>query len=277
MFEEPVRLLLDVMQNGRPILDLIYGTDTFVNPVLAQHYGMPVDALFTASTSRPGDAWVRVADADRYDRGGLLPMAAFLTKNAPGLRTSPVKRGNWVVKNVLGEHISPPPPTVPQLPQDEAKLDLPLRQTMERHRQDPQCAGCHAKFDSIGLVFEGYGPVGERRAADLAGRPVDTSAAFPGGAQGTGVAGLRAYIRAHRQQDFVDNVSGKLLAYALGRSLLMTDEPLVEEMGATLAARRYRFESLVERIVTSRQFLHKRGTLPGEQVHESAQNAASPR
>ena len=179
MFEEPVRLLLDVMQTNRPVLDLLYANDTFVNPVLAKHYGMPAPEP-GASADGAGDNWVRVTNAEAYGRGGLLPMAAFLTKNAPGLRTSPVKRGNWVVKNVLGEHISPPPPTVPQLPQDEAKLDLPLRQTMERHRADPQCAACHAKFDAMGLVFEGYGPVGERRADDLANRPVDTSADVPG-------------------------------------------------------------------------------------------------
>jgi hypothetical protein len=271
MFEEPVRLLLDVMQRERPVLDLLYARDTFVNPVLAKHYGMP------APKADAGDGWVRVPDAQAYGRGGLLPMAAFLTKNAPGLRTSPVKRGNWVVKNVLGEHISPPPATVPQLPQDEAKLELPLRQTMERHRQDPQCAACHAKFDAMGLVFEGYGPVGERRAVDLANRPVDTSAEFPGGSRGTGLDGLRTYIRAHRQRAFVDNVGGKLLAYALGRSLLLTDGPLVEDMSKSLASRGYRFDSLVEGIVTSRQFLNKRGALSKGPDHEPATVASSAR
>jgi hypothetical protein len=269
MFEEPVRLLLDVMQTRRPILDLLYADDTFVNPVLAKHYGIPAPIATT------GDGWTRVTNAKAFGRGGLLPMAAFLTRNAPGLRTSPVKRGNWVVKNVLGEHISPPPPDVPQLPQDEAKLDLPLRETMERHRKDPQCAACHAKFDAMGLVFEGYGPVGERRTADLANRPVDTTATFPGGSRGAGLEGLRGYIRAHRQRQFVDNVSGKLLAYALGRSLLMTDGPLVEEMGRTLAARGYRFDTLLDGIVTSRQFRNKRGSLTKGQDHEPASTVAS--
>src|SRR4051794_5201119 len=101
MFEEPVRFLLNVFQTNRSVLDLLYARDTFVNPVLARHYGIPAGS--------GGDDWVRVKDADRFDRGGLLPMAAFLTKNAPGLRTSPVKRGNWVVKNILGERIPPPP------------------------------------------------------------------------------------------------------------------------------------------------------------------------
>ena len=106
-------------------------------------------------------------------------MSVFLTKNAPGLRTSPVKRGYWVVKRVLGEEIPPPPAVVPELPRDEAKLDLPLREVLAKHREDASCASCHARFDSFGLAFEGYGPVGERRTKDLAGRPVDTQATFP--------------------------------------------------------------------------------------------------
>src|SRR5258706_9345550 len=112
----------------------------------------------------PADHWIRVDDAGRYERGGLLPMSVFLTQNSPGLRTSPVKRGYWVVRRVLGERIPPPPAQVPELPNDEAKLgDLTLRETLARHRQDPTCASCHQRFDSFGLVFEGYGPVGELR------------------------------------------------------------------------------------------------------------------
>ena len=252
MFEEPVRFLLDVFQTNRPVLDFLYANDTFVNPVLAKHYGMP-------ATGTRADEWVRVADANRYDRGGLLPMAVFLTKNAPGLRTSPVKRGNWLVKNVLGERIPAPPPNVPELPTDEAKLDLPLRDMLARHRANPSCAACHAKFDSFGLVFEGFGPVGDRREKDLAGRPVDAHASFPGGGEGAGLDGLRKHIREHRQKDFVDNLCGKLLAYALGRSPMLSDDLLVQDMSRKLAANGYRFDNAIESIVTSPQFLTKRG------------------
>jgi hypothetical protein len=252
MFDEPVHFMMDVFQTNRPILDLIFANDTFVNPVLARHYGMPVP--------KDGpDGWVRVDDADKYGRGGLLPMAVFLTKNAPGLRTSPVKRGNWVVKNVLGERIPPPPPVVPELPHDEAKSDLPLRDMLARHRADPSCAACHAKFDSLGLVFEGFGPIGEQRSVDLAGRPIDASATFPGGMEGTGVEGLKSYIRAQRQDDFVDNMCSKLVAYALGRSIMLSDDPLVQEMHTKLAGDGYHFDDMIETIVTSRQFLNKRG------------------
>jgi hypothetical protein len=252
MFEEPVRFLTDVFQNNRSILDCLYANDTFVNPVLAKHYEMP--ALNVKSND-----WVHIADASQYNRGGLLPMAAFLTKNAPGLRTSPVKRGNWVVKNVLGERIPPPPPVVPELPHDEAKMDLPLRDMLARHRADPNCAACHARFDSLGLVFEGFGPVGERREKDLAGHPVDASATFPGGSEGAGLVGLRQYIRDHRQNDFVQNFCGKLLAYSLDRSLIPSDDLMIQQMQKTLDANGNRFDSVIESIVTSPQFLNKRG------------------
>ncbi len=252
MFEEPVRFLLDVFQTNRSILDCLYANDTFVNPVLAKHYEMP------ELNVGPND-WVRVADANRYDRGGLLPMAVFLTKNAPGLRTSPVKRGYWVVKNVLGERIPPPPAAVPELPKDEAKLDLPLREMLAHHREDPSCAACHARFDSLGLVYECFGPIGERREKDLAGHPVDVHATFPGGSEGAGFDGLRKYIRDHRQNDFVENLCRKLLAYSLGRSLMLSDDITIQEMRGKLIDNDYRFDSLIESIVTSPQFLTKRG------------------
>jgi|SRR6266498_2192525 len=252
MYEEPVRFMLDVFRGNSSALDFLYANHTFVNQALAKHYGIP-------NVTGDKNTWARVGDANKYDRGGLLPMAAFLTKNAPGLRTSPVKRGYWVVKQVLGEQIPPPPAAVPELPRDEAKLDLPLRDLLARHRQNPSCASCHSRFDSFGLVFEGFGPVGERRAKDLSGRDIDASATFPGGATGIGIEGLKTYLRANRQNDFIDNLSRKLLAYALGRSLILSDDILIESMRAKLARDGYRFDSLVESIVTSSQFRYKRG------------------
>lgn len=251
MYEEPVRFLQDLVQNDRSVLDALYGEHTFVNGPLAQHYGMPHPA-------NPA-AWVRVDDAARYQRGGLLPMAVFLTVNSPGLRTSPVKRGYWVVRRVLGEQIPPPPPDVPEIPNNEAELGkLTLREVLALHRADKACAGCHARFDSFGLVFEGFGPVGERRELDLGGRPVDVAAEFPDGSQESGIEGLRNHLRTHRQPDFVDNLCRKLLAYGLGRTLINGDEALVESMKERLAANEHRFGVLVDAIVTSPQFLNKR-------------------
>ncbi|MEP7271964.1 MAG: DUF1592 domain-containing protein [Acidobacteriota bacterium] len=252
MFEEPIRFIGDVIQHDRPVLDLLYGNYTYVNGVLARHYGMPVP---TAS-----DEWFRVDNAREYGRGGLLPMAVFLTKNAPGLRTSPVKRGYWVARRVLGEVIPPPPPVVAELPRDESKSDLPVRDLLAKHRESVACASCHARFDSFGLAFEGYGLLGERRTRDLAGRAVDAQATFPGGNQGTGIDGLRSYIRVHRESDFLNNLSTKMLAYALGRTPLLSDEPLLEAMQTKLAPSGYRVSALIETIVMSPQFLNRRSS-----------------
>jgi hypothetical protein len=252
MFEEPIRFFVDVVQNDRPVSEFVDGRHTFVNAPLARHYGMP-------AAPGGGDEWVRVDDATRYGRGGLLPMAVFLTRNSPGLRTSPVKRGYWVVKRLLGENIPAPPPNVPDLPDDEAKLgERTLRETLARHRADKACAGCHARFDPIGLAFEGYGPVGETRKVDLGGRPVDARASFPRGGEGTGVDGLRTYLASVRRAEFVESLCRKLLAFGLGRTLLPSDDGTVDKMRVRLAAEGGRFGALVETIVRSPQFTNKR-------------------
>lgn len=250
MFEEPIRFFIDVAREDRSILDFLNAKHTFVNPVLARHYGMP---------EPKGDAWVRVDDADKYSRGGLLPMAVFLTRNSPGLRTSPVKRGYWVVRRLLGEHIPAPPADVPELPADEAKLgERTLREVLAKHRENKSCAGCHNKFDAIGVAFEGFGPIGERRTKDLGGRPIEAKATFPGGVDGNGLDGLKAYLRDRRQDEFLDNLCRKMLAYALGRSLLLSDESTLRDLRTKLAANGHRFGTLIETIATSPQFLNKR-------------------
>ncbi|HEV3083684.1 MAG TPA: DUF1592 domain-containing protein [Gemmataceae bacterium] len=252
MAEEPVRFFLHVAGRNRPVLDFLVADYTFVNPVLAKHYGMPVPNV-------GANEWVQVNDAQVYGRGGLLPMAIFLTKNAPGLRTSPVKRGYWVVRRMLGERIPPPPPEVPELPKDEANLgERTLPQLLARHRADKACAGCHQRFDSLGLAFEAYGPTGERRTQDLGGRPIDPTATFPDGSSGTGLAGLRGYLTARRREEFIDNLCRKLFAYALGRNVTVSDKLTIDEIRAGLAQAGYRFDSLVELIVSSSPFLHKR-------------------
>lgn len=264
MFEEPVRFLTDVAQHDRSVLEFVEAKHTFVNPLLARHYRLPE----TQPDSGKGQ-WRRVDNADEFGRGGLLPMSVFLTANSPGLRTSPVKRGYWVVRRLLGERIPPPPPQVPDLPGDESKLgDLSLRQMLAKHREDQSCATCHQRFDSIGLVFEGYGPIGERRERDLGDRPVDATAVFPDGSEGAGLDGLKRYLREQRRAEFVDNLSRKLLSYALGRSLLLSDESTIEKMQEQLAKSDYRFQAMVETIVTSPQFLQKRGRDHGATARE---------
>jgi hypothetical protein len=251
MFQEPIHFMQDAIQNDRSMLDVLYGKYTFVNPQLAKFYGMP-------DVAGDADNWVKVEDADKYGRGGILPMAVFMTQYSPGLRTSPVKRGNWVVQKVLGIRVPPPPPVVPELPSDESKTDKPIREMLAEHHKNPFCAGCHLRFDSFGLAFEGYGPVGDARTKDLAGRPIDASTTYPGGVDGDGLNGLKSFIQGHRQDNFTGNLSRKLLAYALNRSPQLSDESLVDKMNANLAADGYKFRALVETIVQSPQFLDRR-------------------
>jgi hypothetical protein len=266
MFQEPIHFMQDSITHDGSMLDLLYGDYTFVNPSLAKFYGMP-------AVDGDVDTWVRVDHAKQYGRGGILPMAVFMTLYSPGLRTSPVKRGNWVVQKVLGMKVPPPPPVVPELPSDESKTDLPIRAMLEQHHKNPFCAGCHQRFDAFGLVFEGYGPVGNSRATDMAGRPVDASATFPGGVDATGVPGLQTYIRDHRQDRYVENLARKLLAYALNRSLQLSDESLVDKMKAGFTADDYRFRALVEAIVVSPQFLNRRMPETAEIKHAELQPA----
>jgi hypothetical protein len=263
MFEEPARFIDDLIRNDKPMTEVLYGKHTFVNAALAKHYGMGEMLRIR------GPEWVRVNEARRFGRGGLLPMAAFLTKNSPGLRTSPVKRGYWVAKTLLGESIPPPPPQVPELPNDESKMELPLREMLAKHRANASCAGCHARFDGFGLAFEGYGPVGERRSKDLAGRAVDTRAEFPGGTQGNSIEDLLAYIKAKREKDFTNNLVRKLIVYSLGRGLQLSDEPLVESMKETYGASGSKFSALIESIVMSSQFREQRNPALETRLTES--------
>jgi hypothetical protein len=252
MFEEPIQFFIDVARRNRSVLDFLYGNDTFVNGPLAKHYGIP--------EPKAKAEWVHIEDAQRFGRGGLLPMAVFQTKNAPGLRTSPVKRGYWVVRRVLGEQIPPPPPTVPELPKDEAKLgELTLPQVLARHRADKSCAGCHNRFDAVGLVFEDMGPIGERRTRDMGGRAIATIATFPDGKERGGLVGLREYLKEKRQGDYVDNLCRKLFSYALGRGLQLSDRKALDAMRTRLTADQFAFGSIVGAIVLSPQFLNKKG------------------
>ncbi len=253
MFQEPVHFLFDWIRRDGGVRDLLEARHTFVDEHLAEHYGIPY-----SKDAADAEGWLRVGNAREYGRGGLLPMAVFLTKTSPGLRTSPVKRGYWVVKQLLGERIPAPPANVPDLPEDEADLgDLTLREVLAKHRENPSCAVCHAKFDFAGLVFEGYGPIGDRREKDLGGKPIDAGTTFPNGAEGQGLAGLENYLLKHRGEPFQENLCRKLLAYGLGRSLLLSDELLIDEMQQALA-KEDRFSRLVEVIVSSPQFLKKR-------------------
>ena len=255
MFEEPVRFIEDVIRNDRSVLDLLYGNYTFVNPVLAKHYGMPavaggarqVGARGRRAAVRPRRpaADVGVPDAERArpaDQPGearLLGGAARARRDDPAAaarrcRNCRATKRNWICRCARC------------WPSTGRTRPAPL-----------------AMRGSIPSAWRSKARPGRRAARPRTwpDAPVETEAAFPGGSEGAGFEGVQTYIREHRQKDFVDNLSRKLLAYALGRSLMLSDEPAVERMQAQLTANGYRFSSLVETIVTSPQFLNKRSPI----------------
>jgi hypothetical protein len=183
-----------------------------------------------------------------------------LTKNSAGERTSPVKRGFWGVHHLLGQHFPPPPADVPELPKSEQAADQTIRELLAAHVADAQCAMCHKHFDGLGLAMEGFDAIGRRRTADSAGRPIDDLAPLPDGKNARGIPGLIEYIRSHRRDDFANHLCRRFLGYALGRSVILSDQPLLDEMRRQLDANDQRFSALFETVVLSPQFRTRRGS-----------------
>lgn len=251
MYEETVRFLVDLFQRDGSILELLAADHTFVNERLAAHYGIPAIT---------GAEWRRIDGVRAYGRGGLLGMASTLSKQSGASRTSPILRGHWIVEVLLGEKLPKPPKNVPQLPEDETDTDgLTMRELVERHRSVAQCAVCHERIDPVGLALEKFDAIGRRRDHDLAGRPVDASTRLADGTEFADLEGLRQYLLTQRRDDFLRQFCRKLLGYALGRSVQLSDRQLLESMQQALAANDYRFSSAVEQIVLSPQFTHHRG------------------
>ena len=250
MFEEAALFFTDSFQNDGSVLELFDTDHTFLNDSLAQHYGIP---------SVTGAAWRRVDGVRKYGRGGILGLSAVLAKESGASRTSPILRGDWVSEVLLGEKIPRPPKDVPHLPEDEASESLTIRQLTEKHISDPRCAGCHARFDGFGYALEGYDAIGRLRTIDLGGRPIDARTALFDGATVNGADELRQYLLTTRRDALVQQFCRKLLGYSLGRSVLLSDRPLLAEMQSQLRQSHYRFAASVETIVHSKQFLDIRG------------------
>ncbi len=251
MFEEPTRLATYLIQRDQPITDLLHGDKTFVNRKLAEHYGVPF-------AGKAGD-WELTTDLHKLGRGGVLGMAVFLTKNSQPQRTSPVKRGFWVIHKLLGEHIPPPPADVAVLPAKETDTNgKTIRQLLALHTTDTLCARCHVRFDAVGLAMEGFDPIGKTRTKDLAGRQIDDVVHLPSGKDAHGVPEFSRYLVSSRRRDFTKTLNQKLLGYALNRSLQLSDHSLLEAMQASLDAHEDRLGPLFEAVITSPQFREQR-------------------
>jgi hypothetical protein len=249
MRRETELFVRSIISENRSVLDFIDCDYTFLNEQLARHYGIE---------GVEGDEFQRVALTDRR-RGGLLTQASILTLTSNPTRTSPVKRGKWILENILGEPPPPPPPNVEQLAEGESDLLGSLRERMQQHREDPNCAMCHKKMDTLGFGFENYDGVGQWRDKD--GRfDIDASGQLPGNTSFNGPAELRQIIKTAKTDAFVRCLAEKMMIYALGRELTPDDRCTIDLVIDELKKDEYKFASLVKAIVRSDAF-RMRGTL----------------
>jgi hypothetical protein len=250
MYDEARLFFASIVRQNRSVVSLVDSDYTFLNGTLSALYGL--DKKVTGSRWRK----VKLTDANR---GGILGMPGILAMTSFPNRTSPVKRGVWVLEQVLGEHVPPVPPNVPSLEtQDQQTVEnLTLRQRTELHRKDPTCASCHKVLDPIGFGLENFDAIGRWRDHDDAGGAIDAAGELPGGKHFTSPKELKAIIAA-RKSDLARNVTEKLLAYALCRQLEGYDELVVDDLMEALAKGGYRMQTLITEIVTSYPFTHRR-------------------
>jgi hypothetical protein len=240
------------VREDRSILDLLRADYTFLNERLARHYGVP--GVYGNSFRR-----VPVRDAARI---GLLGHGSILAVTSYPNRTSPTKRGLWVLEHLLSAPPPAPPPNIPALPEPGAGpgKSLTMRERMEQHRTNAVCASCHAPMDPLGFALENFDGIGAWRTSE-GGTPIDPSGALPDGAKFSGPAGLREVLLG-RQEQFVRAVIEKLLTYALGRGVEHHDAPAVRRIARAAAPGDYRWSSVILGIVESTPFQLRRSQEP---------------
>lgn len=266
MLRETELFLESIFREDRSVLDLLDADYTFLNQELANHYGitdtqgnwMGQQKTVPGGEAIKGKAFRRVA-VQGASRGGILTHASVLTVTSNPTRTSPVKRGRWVLEQLLGSPPPPPPPDVPELEEDhEAITGTTLRERLEQHREDPACANCHAKMDPIGFALENYNAIGafRKKEGEL---EIDTTAVLPDGTAFDGIADLKQILK-DRKQQFVRCLTEKMLTYALGRGLEYYDRPTIDRIVAQLEVEGYRSSALITEIAKSDPFRLRRGT-----------------
>ena len=225
--------------------EMLYADYTFLNQPLADFYGIARDVHSAGKV-------VKVEGANAFDRGGVLRLGSVLTVTSAPLRTSPVKRGDWVLRRILGTPTPPPPADAGTIPRDDKAFGgQTLREQMTAHKRNPTCAACHLKIDPLGFPLEGFDAVGRTREHYSDGKPVDLTGEFADKTVITGTDGLLKYLGTQDAQ-VVKTLSRKMLGYALGRTVLASDRSLLEEMAA--AGGNATFSELAVKVIASRQF-----------------------
>jgi len=236
-----------VLRDNRPVSDFIDGKYTFLNEMLAKHYG--IEGVTGAEFRR--------VELTGGQRGGVLTQASVLTVSSYPVRTSVVLRGKYILENILGAPPPPPPPDVPRLNEDSVGVAASLRQQMERHRSDAVCASCHARMDVLGFGLENYDAIGRWRTMD--GKfPVDASGAFPNGKTFATPAEMKTLLDGN-MPEFARCLAEKLLTYSLGRGIEAFDRRTVQDIVRQTAEHEYRFQAMIRAIADSPAFLERKG------------------
>lgn len=252
IYEESILFFQDLFQQDRTVTELLDTDATYLNETLARHYGIP---------GVTGSQWRRVNGVKKYGRGGLLGLASVQTKEAGASRTSPVLRGNWMVETLLGEKLPKPPPNVPKLPEEEGGADkLTMRQLVENHTKMAECATCHQRIDPFGFALEKYDPIGRRREKDFGGLPVDAKAILRDGTSFDDIDGLRTYLLTYKKEIIIRLFCKRLLGYALGRAVTLSDTALLDQMVASLHNHDGHITAALQVIIQSPQFRMIRGS-----------------
>ncbi len=254
MYDEVRLFFQGIVRDNDPVIRFVDSRTTYLNGTLAPLYGL--EKTVQGPAMRP----VRLADPNR---GGVLGMPGILAATSFPNRTSPVKRGVWVLEQVLGEQVPAAPPDVPALDKQDqgAVQNLTVRQRTELHRTNPVCANCHRILDPIGFGLEKFDAIGRWRDRDHNGQPIDSSGELPGNHRFSGPADLKA-ILSRRDADVARNLVEKLLAYALGRKLEGYDEIVVDDILSRLAPDGYRMRAVINAVVASYPFTHRRIEAP---------------
>jgi Protein of unknown function (DUF1592)/Protein of unknown function (DUF1588)/Protein of unknown function (DUF1587)/Protein of unknown function (DUF1585)/Protein of unknown function (DUF1595)/Ca-dependent carbohydrate-binding module xylan-binding len=263
-FSEPLRVAMrteaelfftGIVQEDRSILEFLDADYTYLNEPLAKFYD---------NNSVQGEEFRRISLAPGQ-RGGVLSMAAVLTLTSNPNRTSPVKRGKWVLDNLLGTPPPPPPPNVPELDQPGKPIEAEtLRKRLEIHRTNPACASCHTQMDAIGLALENYDAIGRWRADDD-GKPIDVSGVLPDGSKFNGPRELKKVLLSKKSL-FTKAMTERLLTYALGRGIERSDKCNLDTMAKSVETKGYKFSALVEAVITSKPFRERRGDESGKKT-----------
>ncbi len=250
MYDEAVSFFEHVIRKDRPIRDILFADYTFLNKDLARFYGVKKEIKAAERTEL-------VEGANAFHRGGLLRLGAVLTTTSAPLRTSPVKRGDWILRRILGTPVPPPPADAGSIPADDKLFGgLSLKAKLEQHKRNASCANCHSRIDPLGFSLERYDPTGRWRDQYPDGKPIEDSAALSDKTQIDGVDGLLNYIRTKDEQ-VRKTLSYKLVGYALGRTVLASDRLLIERMAQ--AGGDASFAQLATEIAISRQFRNRLG------------------